>query len=95
MTEEILRKYWLFTAACTIIGSVVTIFIFKYHAIVAYLNRKITFILKQDARLLNLHEVMKELQLRHPVRMSMADDDEVAILSSLRAGSIASHLALV
>ena len=38
MTEEILRNYWLFTMSCTIIGSVTTIFIFKYRAITAYLK---------------------------------------------------------
>ena len=62
MTEEILRNYWLFTAACTIIGSVVTIFIFKYHAIVAYLDRTITFILQRDKCRDTVYEVMKELQ---------------------------------
>lgn len=62
MTEEILRNYWLFTAACTIIGSATTIFIFKYRAIAAYLNRKITFILQRDKCRDTVYDVMKELQ---------------------------------
>ena len=62
MTEEILRNYWLFTAACTIIGVVTTIFIFKYRAITAYLSRKITFILQRDKCRDTVYDVMKELQ---------------------------------
>ena len=62
MTEAILRNYWLFTMSCTIIGVITTIFIFKYRAIIAYLNRKITFILQRDKCRDTVYQVMKELQ---------------------------------
>lgn len=65
MTEAILRNYWLFTAVCTIIGSAVTIFIFKYDNIKRILNHKITFLFKRKNNRDEIFDVLKELTPLH------------------------------
>lgn len=62
MTEEILRNYWLFSASCAIIGSVVTIFIFRYDTIISFLKRKLTWIKRDNKTRDIVYDVMKELQ---------------------------------
>ena len=61
MEATVLMNYWLLTAACTIIGIVSTIFIFKYDAIVSFLKRKLTWIKRDDKTRDIVYEVMKDL----------------------------------
>ena len=62
MEATVLMNYWLLTAACTIIGIVSTIFIFKYDAIVSFLKRKLTWIKRDNKTRDIVYDVMKELQ---------------------------------
>jgi hypothetical protein len=65
MTEAILRNYFLFTAACTILGSAITIFIFKYDSIKRFLNHKIIFLFKKKTNRDEIYDVLKELTPLH------------------------------
>jgi len=65
MESTILNNYWLFTAACTILGSAITIFIFKYDNIKRFLNHKITFCIKKKSNRDEIYDVLKELTPLH------------------------------
>ena len=65
MEATILNNYFLFTAACTILGSAITIFIFKYDNIKRFLNHKITFCFKKKSNRDEIYDVLKELTPLH------------------------------
>ena len=65
MEATILNNYFLFTAVCTILGSAITIFIFKYDNIKRFLNHKITFCIKKKSNRDEIYDVLKELTPLH------------------------------